>query len=62
MHNIFAEPIITALSQEDGNELVLNPASGGVEIFLIDLPVISTQNGPFRSVGKHNPLNFYYLL
>ena len=45
---IFAEPIVTALLQRTENELLLNHAHFNAETFTIDMPVISTQNGPFR--------------
>ena len=50
---IFTAPIIISLFQTSKNELILNAVSYKAETFTIDLPVISTDNGPFRLASQH---------
>jgi len=50
---ISIEPIITSLFQTSEIEFVLNAAGLKRETFTIDLPTISTKNGPFRSAYNY---------
>ena len=47
-NKMFPVPIIIALSQTTGNEMIVNAVSFNAQTYTIDLPVIGTHNGPFR--------------